>query len=125
MGTFRYTVVLLSCCAEASCGCPGAARPLLLPAAAARSSATRSDIIYLKHQSRLLILCWRWCSGGGEVFLGRGQYWLSGPIVVPPGVRLVGEGTQLVSIYFKEAAKADAPKPSYVFSAWQNPPPPP
>ena len=56
-------------------------------------------------------------NGGGEVFFARGQYWLSGPIVVPPGVRLVGEGTELVSIYFKEATKAEAPKPSYVFSA--------
>jgi hypothetical protein len=68
--------------------------------------------------------CVRACSGGGEVYLPRGQYWLSGPIVVPPGVRLVGEAMQLVSIYFQEASKAQAPKPSYVFSGWQSPPQP-
>ena len=64
-------------------------------------------------------------NGGGEVFVPRGQYWLSGPVVVPPGVRLVGEGTDLVSIYFKEASKSEAPSPAYVFSAWETPPPPP
>eukprot|EP01043_Picozoa_sp_COSAG02_P002113 COSAG02_NODE_48_length_45421_cov_103.222100_6_plen_689_part_00 len=64
-------------------------------------------------------------NGGGEVHFPRGQYWLSGAVVVPPGVRLTGEGTQLVSLYFKEASLLEAPKPAYFFSAWESPPPPP
>ena len=90
-----------------------------------RKSSPPAATHRLLYRCIFLTVCWDRCSGGGEVFLARGQYWLSGPIVVPPGVRVIGEGTQLVSLYFKEATKAEAPKPSYVFSAWQEPPPPP
>ena len=59
-------------------------------------------------------------NGGGTVFFPRGQYWLSGPLVVPPGVVVKGEGTDLVSIYFKEQTPLDAPTPSYVYSGWSS-----
>jgi len=55
-------------------------------------------------------------NGGGTVFFRRGQYWLSGPLVVPPGVRVEGEGQSLVSLYFREDTRETAPKPSYVYS---------
>ena len=50
-------------------------------------------------------------NGGGVVFLPRGQYYIDGPIVVPAGVVIKGEGTQLVSLFFREDNPATAPKP--------------
>ena len=55
-------------------------------------------------------------NGGGVVFLPRGQYYIDGPIVVPAGVVIKGEGTQLVSLFFREDNPATAPKPGYVYA---------
>eukprot|EP01045_Picozoa_sp_COSAG04_P007019 COSAG04_NODE_357_length_16031_cov_6.453427_1_plen_156_part_10 len=41
-------------------------------------------------------------AGGGIVHLPRGQYYIDGPIVVPPNTVVRGEATDLVSIYFRE-----------------------
>lgn len=55
-------------------------------------------------------------NGGGTVFLPRGQYYIDGPIIVPDGVILRGEGTQLVSVYFREDNPGTAPKPGYIYA---------
>ena len=52
--------------------------------------------------------------GGGVVMLPRGQYYVDGPLIVPEGTRLVGEGEQLVSIFFREDNPDTAPKPGYI-----------
>ena len=38
-------------------------------------------------------------AGGGVVYLPRGQYYIDGPIIVPPNTRLRGAGQDLVAIY--------------------------
>ena len=53
-------------------------------------------------------------NGGGVVMLPRGQYYVDGPLIVPEGTRLVGEGEQLVSIFFREDNPDTAPKPGYI-----------
>lgn len=55
-------------------------------------------------------------NGGGIVHLPRGQYYIDGPIVVPNGVRLRGEGTALVSVYFRETNPGASPKPGLVYA---------
>ena len=37
-------------------------------------------------------------NGGGVVYLPRGQYYVDGPIVVPEGVVIKGEGTQVLGL---------------------------
>ncbi|MHB8997408.1 MAG: hypothetical protein ACYC63_19355 [Armatimonadota bacterium] len=44
-------------------------------------------------------------NGGGVVLLGRGTYDILGPLEVPPGTTLRGEGPGLVSLYFKNSAE--------------------
>ena len=46
--------------------------------------------------------------------LPRGQYYVDGPLIVPEGTRLVGEGTELVSIFFREDNPDTAPRPGYI-----------
>ena len=46
--------------------------------------------------------------------LPRGQYYVDGPLIVPEGTRLVGESTELVSIFFREDNPDTAPKPGYI-----------
>ena len=41
-------------------------------------------------------------AGGGVVYLPRGQYFVDGPLIVPEGTRLRGEGAALVAVYFRE-----------------------
>ena len=53
-------------------------------------------------------------NGGGVVMLPRGQYYVDGPLIVPEGTRLVGEGTDLVSIFFREDNPDTAPRPGYI-----------
>jgi hypothetical protein len=53
-------------------------------------------------------------AGGGIVYLPRGQYYIDGPIVVPPNTRLRGEAEDLVAIYFREQQPWEAPTPGYV-----------
>jgi hypothetical protein len=53
-------------------------------------------------------------NGGGVVMLPRGQYYVDGPLIVPEGTRLVGEGTNLVSIFFREDNPDTAPRPGYI-----------
>ena len=53
-------------------------------------------------------------AGGGIVHLPRGQYYIDGPIVVPPNTVVRGEATDLVSIYFREQQPWEAPTPGYI-----------
>lgn len=53
-------------------------------------------------------------AGGGIVHLPRGQYYIDGPIIVPPNTRLRGEATDLVAVYFREQQPWEAPTPGYV-----------
>ena len=55
-------------------------------------------------------------NGGGVVYLPRGQYFVEGAILIPPGTVLRGEGTELVSIFFKEDNQTSAPR-AYVTSS--------
>ena len=48
-------------------------------------------------------------AGGGTIYFPRGTYYLHNPINVPPNTRLMGERTDLVSIYFSERTPATAP----------------
>ena len=62
-------------------------------------------------------------AGGGIVYLPRGQYYIDGPIIVPPNTRLRGAGQDLVAIYFREQQPWEAPVPGYIHannsaSAW-------
>ena len=53
-------------------------------------------------------------AGGGIVYLPRGQYYIDGPIIVPPNTRLRGAGQDLVAIYFREQQPSEAPMPGYI-----------
>ena len=53
-------------------------------------------------------------AGGGIVYLPRGQYYVDGPLIVPEGTRLRGEGTGLVSLYFREDGLHTSPRFGYV-----------
>ena len=62
-------------------------------------------------------------AGGGIVYLPRGQYYVDGPVIVPPNTRLQGAGQDLVAMYFREQQPWDAPMPGYIHennsaSAW-------
>lgn len=62
-------------------------------------------------------------NGGGVVYLPRGQYYVDGPLIIPEGTRLRGEGQHLVSIVFREDSLASGPRPGYIHannsaSAW-------
>ena len=46
---------------------------------------------------------------GGVVYFPRGQYFVTGPLLVPNGVILRGEAAELVSIYFGEDNEHSAP----------------
>jgi hypothetical protein len=53
-------------------------------------------------------------AGGGTIQFGRGQFFLNGPIAVPPNTRIVGEGMGLTGLYFSEASNTSAP-PFYIY----------
>jgi hypothetical protein len=55
-------------------------------------------------------------NGGGIVYLPRGQYYVDGPLVIPHGTRLRGEGAELVSIVFREDDICCSPKPGYIYA---------
>lgn len=48
-------------------------------------------------------------AGGGVVFLPRGQYFVTGPIILPPKTVLRGASRELTAIYFNEDNASTAP----------------
>ena len=56
-------------------------------------------------------------AGGGIVYLPRGQYYIDGPLIVPNGTTIRGEGEGLVSIFFREDNPDTSPKPGYIYAA--------
>lgn len=57
---------------------------------------------------------------GGVVYFPRGQYFVTGPLLVPNGVVLRGEATDLVSIYFGEDNEKTAPQ-AYISGSGPSP----
>ena len=55
-------------------------------------------------------------AGGGVVYLPRGQYFVDGPLIVPEGTRLRGEGAALVAVYFREDGLLTSPRHGYIHS---------
>jgi hypothetical protein len=55
-------------------------------------------------------------AGGGVVYLPRGQYFVDGPLIVPEGTRLRGEGAALVAVYFREDGLHTSPRHGYIHS---------
>ena len=54
-------------------------------------------------------------NGGGTVYFDVGTYYLSKPVVVPPGTVLKGAGTSLTAIYMAEDTPESVPTPPFAY----------